>query len=311
MKLVIQIPCWNEEEMVARMVRSIPSRINGVDETEIIVVDDGSTDNTVEMARKAGVSKVICLPRHKGLASAFIRGIEEAFDRGADILVNTDADMQYDSESIADLIRPVIENRADMVIGDRLCARPRPFGPLKMIFQRLGTAVVRFFSGTYVTDAASGFRAFSRAAIKELVIHDKFSYTMESIFLAGAKQLRIVNVPVKTNAVTRKSRLFKTLWQYICRSAETIIRIYLMYHPLRFFVSIGILFLTGAFALGLRFLLFYFQGDGGGHVQSLILLVVFSIIGVQSIIVGLVADVVSANRRLLEEIRIRQMEIKK
>ncbi|MFW5774949.1 MAG: glycosyltransferase family 2 protein [Chitinivibrionales bacterium] len=311
MKLVIQIPCWNEEEMIARMVQSIPSSIDGVDEIEIVVVDDGSTDDTVEKARQAGVSKVICLPRHKGLASAFIWGVEEAYRSGADILVNTDADMQYDSESIADLIRPVVENRADMVIGDRLSARPRPFGPLKMVLQRLGSAVVRFFSGTCVTDAASGFRAFSRAAIKELVIHDKFSYTMESIFLAGARRLRIVNVPVKIHAVTRESRLFKTVGQYIRRSAETILRIYLMYHPLRFFVSIGLLFLLGACALGVRFLVFYFQGDGGGHVQSLILLVVLSVIGVQSIIVGLVADVVAANRRLLEEIRVRQMEEKK
>ncbi len=310
MKLVIQIPCWNEEQTIADMIHSIPSSIDGVDEIEIFVVDDGSTDDTVQKAREAGASKVISLPRHKGLASAFTWGVEEAYNCDADILVNTDADMQYGAESIVDLIRPVVENRADMVIGDRLSAKPPPFSPVKMLLQKAGSAVVRFFSGTYVKDAASGFRAFSREAIKELVIHDKFSYTMESIFLAGAKRLRIVNVPIKINAVTRKSRLFKSVGQYIRRSAQTILRIYLMYHPLRFFVSVGLLFLAGALVLGIRYLLFFFEGEGSGHVQSLILLVVLSIIGIQSIIVGFVADVVAANRRLLEEIRVRQMEAK-
>lgn len=310
MKLIIQIPCWNEEKLIEKTIASISKDIEGVDEVKIVIIDDGSTDSTVEVAKRTNVDRIVKLPRHKGLASAFTHGVEAALEMDGDILVNTDADLQYPSEMIVDLIKPILNGSADIVIGNRLDSKPRPFGFIKMFFQRLGSFIVRLFSGTNVKDAASGFRAFSRDAMKTLVIHDEFSYTMESIFLAGVNKLRIENIPISINKVSRKSRLFKTLGQYIVRSAETIIRIFLMYHPLKFFISIGALFLTGAFLLGLRYLVFIMQGRDGGHIQSLILLVVFAVIGAQSIIIGLVADVVAANRRLLEEIRIKQMERK-
>ncbi len=310
MKLIVQIPCYNEEKTIKEMIESIPRQIAGIDSIETIIVDDGSTDETVKRAAEAGCRKIISFPRHKGLAAAFSAGVEAAIEMGADILVNTDADFQYPSHFIPELIKPIQNGTADMTIGNRFSNGNKPFSPVKMFFQNIGSRIVRLFSGVKVSDAASGFRAFSRDAMKKIVIHDDFSYTLESIFLAGVNRLRVENVPITTNPQTRESRLFKGIGQYIKRSAITILRISLMYYPLRFFTVIGSIFLTGALALGIRFLFYYFLDGGSGHVQSLILLVVFTIIGVQSIIVGLLADVVAANRRLLEYIRIRQMETK-
>jgi glycosyltransferase involved in cell wall biosynthesis len=309
MKLIVQIPCYNEEKTIKEMIESIPGQIAGIDSIETIIIDDGSTDATVKRAAETGC-KIISLPRHKGLAAAFSAGIEAAIEMGADILVNTDADFQYPSNFIPALIKPIQDGTADMTIGNRFSNGNKPFSPIKMFFQDFGSRVVRLFSGVKVSDAASGFRAFSRDAMKKIVIHDDFSYTLESIFLAGVNHFRVENVPITTNPHTRESRLFKGIGQYIKRSAITVIRISLMYHPLRFFTAIGSVFLSGALALGVRFLFYYFQDGGRGHVQSLILLVVLTIIGIQSIIVGLLADVVAANRRLLEYIRIRQMESK-
>ena len=304
MKLVIQIPCWNEELSIAEAIGSLPTRIDGIDCIEVIVIDDGSTDNSVAEARRAGATEVITLPRHMGLAGAFSKGIEAAIERGADILVNTDADLQYPSDHISDLIRPILNNETDITIGDRLSARPSPFPPVKMLLERMGTGVIRAVSGADAKDAASGFRALNREAMQAMVIHDEFSYTLESLLLAGAKKLRVTNITIPINTPTRKSRLFKNIPQYIIRSIVTITRIYLMYHPLRFFVSMGIIFLSGAFLIGIRFLYFFMMNGGKGHIQSLILLAVCAGAGFQCIILGLLADIVAANRRLLERIRL-------
>jgi glycosyltransferase involved in cell wall biosynthesis len=308
MKLIIQIPCWNEEKSIADTIRSLPTGMAGVDCIEIIVIDDGSIDNTVAEARRAGATEVVSLPRHMGLARAFSKGVEAAIERGADILVNTDGDLQYPSDRIPDLIAPILSNTCDIAIGDRLSYKPSPFSPVKMLFERFGTRMIRFFSRTRVKDAASGFRAFNREAMYSMVIHDEFSYTLESLLLAGAKKLRIANITIPTNKPKRKSRLFQSVSFYIMRSLVTIIRIYLMYHPLRFFVSIGIILITLAFFIGIRFLYFYITTGGMGHIQSLILLVVFTGAGFQSIMLGLLADVVAANRRLLEQIRLKQLD---
>jgi glycosyltransferase involved in cell wall biosynthesis len=303
-KLIIQIPCWNESESIADVVQSLPTEVPGVDVIETIVVDDGSVDGTAREAQRAGVTEVIRLPRHLGLAGAFSAGVEAALRRDADILVNTDADLQYPSDHIPTLIGPLLEGRADMVIGNRLTQKPPPFGPFKMMLQRLGSSIVRVASGTNVADAASGFRALSRSAMEALFIHGKFSYTLESVLLAGVQELGIANIPITTNPTVRQSRLVRSLPSYISRSAITILRSYLMYHPLRLFMGIGMLLLMLAAGIGGRFIYFYVTEGGGGHVQSLILLAVLAIAGFQAIALGMVAEVVAANRRLLEEQRL-------
>ncbi len=308
MKLVIQIPCWNEEKNITETIRSLPKNIDDIDHIEVVIIDDGSTDKTVAVALKEGVDEVIRLPRHMGLASAFSAGIDGAIRRGADILVNTDADLQYPSSKIKDIVKPIINGEADIAIGDRLSHKPRPFSPVKLFLERLGSLTVRFFSGVPVKDAASGFRAFSKDALQSIVIHDSFSYTLETLLLAGMKKFRIVNITIPVNGTKRKSRLFNSISQYILRSWITITRIYLMYHPFKFFVTIGLLCMIAALSIGIRFLYFYFINDSGGHIQSLILLAVLASMGFQCIILGFVADVIAANRRLLERLRLRQLK---
>lgn len=307
MKLIIQIPCWNEEKNIAETIQSIPRIIDGIDDLEIVVIDDGSTDKTVTNAQRAGADLIVRLSRHMGLAAAFSAGVHTAIQRNADILINTDADMQYPSQYILELVKIILERKGDLVIGDRLSHNPKPFPPFKMFLQNFGSLVVRLVSGTPVKDATSGFRAFSREVLLSMVIHDQFTYTIESLLLAGMKKFRVVNITIPTNRQRRKSRLFKNLRNYIYRSIITVSRIYLMYHPFKFFVSIGILCLTFAFLIGIRFLYFFFFSGGSGHIQSLILLAVLSGMGFQCIILGLVADVVAANRRLLEQIRLKQL----
>ena len=306
MRLAIQIPCWNEREWIARTLASLPGCIDGVDSIEVIVVDDGSTDGTERVAVEAGADAVIRLPRHCGLADTFLAGVHTALERGVDILVNTDADMQYPSSSIGELITPILQGKADVVIGNRLSNPHPPFSPLKMILERFGSAVVRLLSGTGVRDAASGFRAFNREALEAIFLHGTFSYTMETIMVAGVKKLRVHNVPIAVNPPQRPSRLFRSIPGYIARSTGTILRAYLMYYPLRFFVGIGSLFLLSAFFLGIRFLYFFLLDGGGGHIQSLILLAIFAFMGFQSIVLGFIGDIISANRRLLEHLRLQR-----
>ncbi|MBD3345701.1 MAG: glycosyltransferase [Chitinivibrionales bacterium] len=301
-KLVIQIPCYNEENTLEETIASLPHHIDGIDEIEVLVIDDGSTDRSIEVAQNTG-AKVLRLSRHLGLADAFASGVKAAIEHDADILVNTDADLQYPSEHIERLIRPILEKKADISVGDRLSHKPRPFSPVKMMFEHMGTAFVRSMSGVDIKDAASGFRAFSKEALELMFIHGKFSYTLESLVLAGMRKLRVANVTIPINPPKRKSRLFSSMGHYIVQSVFSVIRAYLMYHPLKFFVSVGLLFLAASAVIGFRFLLFYFLEGGAGHIQSLILLAILAFFGVLSIILGLVGDIIAANRRILEELR--------
>jgi glycosyltransferase involved in cell wall biosynthesis len=308
MKLFIQIPCFNEQDNVGRTIASIPRHLPGIDEVCIVVIDDGSNDDTVRLARENGADKVIRLARHHGLAEAFSAGIAYAITHDADIVVNTDADLQYPSERIQALIAPLCRGEADIAVGNRLDARPAPFPWWKMWLERFGSATVRFFSNTHVRDAASGFRAFNREAMELMYIHSSFSYTIESLLLAGMKRLRIANVPVTINTTARSSRLYNSVVGYVSRMAAIILRSFLMYHPLTFFSSVGAVFLAGAAFLGLRYLWFLYTGDSGGHVQSLILLAILAFMGFQCIVVGLLGDVIAANRRLMEDMRVSLRE---
>jgi glycosyltransferase involved in cell wall biosynthesis len=303
MKLVIQIPCWNEEATIAEAVGALPRSLPGVDAIEVLVVDDGSTDRSVALAQAAGAS-VVRLGSHRGLAAAFSAGIEEAVRRDADILVNTDADLQYPAAHIADIIAPIVRGEADIAIGDRLRSARNHFSAFKSVLQRTGSFCLRMLSGVPVRDAASGFRAFSREAFESMYIRGRFSYTLESLILAGIRGLRVCNVPISTNPPRRRSRLFTSIPSYLVLSTAAVLRAYLMYHPLRFFAGIGACFLAAAGLLGGRFLVYYLQGEGTGHLQSLVLLAVFALMGFQCVVLGLIGDVVSANRRLLEQLRI-------
>jgi len=310
MKLQIQIPCFNEEDSLGELLDSLPRQLPGIRSIEVVVIDDGSTDNSVETARNHGNPVIISLGRHRGLAEAFSRGIEHAIKSGADLIVNTDADLQYPSEYIEPLIKPILEGYADISIGDRLSASPAAFPFFKMVLQKSASSTLRFFSKTNIKDASSGFRALNREAFESLVLHSEYTYTLESIMQAGLKKFRIANVPITTNGSRRKSRLITNQPSYITLSAITIIRAYLMYHPLQFFSILGMILLLGATVLGGRFLFYYFTGDGTGHVQSLILTAILAGMGFQSIVLGLVADVVAANRRLLERQRLHNLKPK-
>jgi glycosyltransferase involved in cell wall biosynthesis len=304
MKLIIQIPCYNEETDLPMTWHDLPRSIPGIDEIEVLVIDDGSTDRTVEVARQLGVSHVLELRPHVGLARGFQLGLEEALRLGADIIVNTDADNQYRGEDIARLIQPILEQRADIVVGDRGVANLSHFSPLKRMLQRIGSRIVQLAANTRVPDATSGFRAYSRDAALRINVLSTFSYTLETLIQAGAWQMAIVYVSITVNPNTRKSRLVKNIPYYLLYSGVTIIRAYTMYRPLRVFSTIGLLFAGLGGLLGLRFLYFFINGLSTsapvGHVQSLILAAVLLIVGVQIGLIGLVADLISFNRRLHE-----------
>jgi glycosyltransferase involved in cell wall biosynthesis len=302
MKLVIQIPAWNEEQHLPATLDSLPSQIDGFEETEVLVIDDGSDDQTAEVARSHG-AKVVQLVGHRGLASAFAAGLRAAVELGADVVVNTDADNQYDARDISTLVVPILEGRAQMVIGDRQVLKVRHFSFAKRLLQALGSAVVRRLSGTSVRDATSGFRAISRDAALKLNVFTRFTYTLETILQAGEAGLRVISVPIRVNPVkTRPSRLFKSNFAYVLRSLESMARIIVLYNPLRIFLRVGALPVIAGFALLCRFLFFYLTGSSpAGHVQSLILAVILIVVGVQIWVVGIVADLIAVNRRLLEE----------
>ncbi len=300
MKLIVQIPCYNEEEVLPQTVADIPREIEGIDKVEILVIDDGCSDRTVAVAREIGVDHVLSNTQNIGLARSFRRGIEHCVRLGADIIVNTDADNQYVGADIPKLVKPVLEGRADIVVGDRQTAKIEHFSPLKKLLQSVGSGVVRRLAGVYVPDTVSGFRAFSREAAIKLNIVSPFSYTIETVIQAGKRDIAVLSVPVRTNPKTRESRLFKSIPDFITRQASTIIRMYAMYQPLRVFFAIGLVFSLIGFIPIARFLYFYLLGAGEGHIQSLILGGVFVVLGAMSFLIGLVADLISFNRQLLE-----------
>jgi len=305
MKLVIQIPCHNEEKTLPATVEDLPTQLDGISEIECLVVDDGSGDKTVEVARALGVQHVHRLPRQRGLARAFSSGLTASLERGADIIVNTDGDNQYSGADIDKLISPILRGEADMVIGERPISEIAHFSPVKKILQKLGSWVVRLVSGTEVLDATSGFRAFSRQTAMRLNVFSAYTYTLETLIQAGHSDIAVVSVPIRTNKKLRESRLISSIPSYIRRSVMTMIRMFLLYKPLRFFASLGsILFLAG-FLVGARFVYYYVVGEGAGHIQSLILAAVLLLMGFQLIILGLVADLIAFNRRILEDLQYR------
>ncbi len=313
MKLIIQIPCFNEEHTLAATVGDLPRTVAGFDAVEYLVVDDGSTDGTVAAARACGVHHVVSLPRNRGLAFAFAAGLDAALRRGADAVVNTDGDNQYRGEDVAPLVAPILEGRADMVIGTRPIGEIADFSPLKKLLQRLGSATVSLLAGARVPDAASGFRAFSREAAKRLLVTSRFSYTLETIIQAPTKGLAIACVPIRTNPATRPSRLFRSTATFLLRSAGTIGRVFVVYRPFAFFSTLGALLFAPGVALGARFIYFYALGEGKGHIQSLILAAVLLLGGFQLFLTGLLAHLSATNRRLTEEllVRVRSLELEK
>lgn len=313
-KLIVQIPCFNEEKTLPITLQHIPRKIKGVDVVEILVIDDGSTDNTVAVAKAHGVDHIVRFTHNKGLAEGFLAGLDASLRLGADIIVNTDGDNQYNGADIEKLIEPIVNGKTDIVVGDRQVDNIPHFSPLKKKLQHLGSWVVRQVSGTDIPDATSGFRAFSREAALKINVVSKFSYTLETIIQAGKKNIAIGHVPVGTNQKLRESRLFKNTFSYIKRSLSTIIRIYTMYEPIKTFFLIGGTIFCGGLALSLRFVYYYlFTPYGGqGHIQSLILAAVLFIVGFQVMVIGLLSDLIADNRRLLEDTlyRVKKLELK-
>jgi len=302
MKLVIQIPAWNEEEQLGDAIDALPLQVEGFDEVEVLVIDDGSEDGTAGVARARGV-QLLRMPVHRGLAVAFATGISHAVDLGADVIVNTDADSQYDARDIPALVGPILRGEAQMVIGDRQVENLRHFSLVKRLLQKLGSWVVRRLSRTTARDATSGFRAISREAALKLHVFTRFTYTLETILQAGEAGLKVVSVPVRVDPEPRRpSRLFASNTSYVLRSLESIARIVVLYNPLRIFIRVGAIPVLVGLALLARFIYYYVTGQSpAGHVQSLILAVILVVVGVQVWVVGIVADLIAVNRRLLEE----------
>lgn len=305
--LIIQVPAYNEQDTIGTTLAALPRNLPGFDRIEWLLIDDGSHDRTVAVAREAGVHHVVQLTHNQGLARAFMAGLEACLKLGADIIVNTDADNQYDASCIADLVRPIQEGRAQIVVGERPIMQMQDFSLLKRLLQRLGSAVVKFVSATASPDAPSGFRAIHRDAAMQMYVFGQYTYTLETLIQAGRKSLPITSVPVRVNRVTRPSRLVGSVPSYVFKSLVTIIRIFVLYKALRFFLLLGTLFLLPGLYIGVRFLLAYLSGDGQGHVQSLILASILVVLSVVTYAAGLIADLIAANRVLLEEIRMRQL----
>jgi glycosyltransferase involved in cell wall biosynthesis len=306
MKLFIQIPCLNEEASLPITLAALPRELAGIDSIEILVIDDGSTDRTREVARAHGAHHVVGFQSNRGLARTFMHGIQSCLDRGADIIVNTDADNQYNANDIAALVRPILTGEADIVIGARPIESIAHFSWLKKVLQRLGSWAVKRASGTTVDDAPSGFRAISRNAAATLNVFNQYTYTLETIIQAGQKNFTVISVPVAVNPDLRPSRLVKGIASYVRKSVFVIVRIFVIYKPFRFFMLLGSVLLMAGAAIGGRFLYFYATGSGGGHIQSLILAAVLLIMGFQTCLLAFIADLLSVNRRLLEELQAHQ-----
>lgn len=310
MKLLIQIPCYNEAETLEITLDALPKQIEGIDEIEYLIIDDGCSDNTVEVARNWGVHHIVRFTRNKGLAKGFMAGLDACLRNGADIIVNTDADNQYCADDIPKLIRPILEHKADIVIGERPIDETEHFSWIKKKLQHLGSWGVRKASHTDIPDAPSGFRAFSREAAMRLNVINDYTYTLETIIQAGRNRMAIVSVPIRTNPELRKSRLFHSMFGYIKKSVLTIFRALMMYKPLYCFTFVAAVPSTIGFLIGIRFVIYYFTGRGSGHIQSLILACTLLIIGFMTFVIGMLADVISANRKILEDVqyRIKKMD---
>lgn len=307
-KLVIQIPCYNEEATLARTLAALPRTLPGFDVVEWLVIDDGSTDDTVAVARRAGVHHIVRLPHNQGLARAFVAGLEASLKAGADVIVNTDADDQYDAACIPDLVEPILSGRAQLVIGTRPIAEIPEFSWAKKVLQKIGSVIVELASGAKVPDAPSGFRAIHWEAAVRLCVFNQYTYTLETLIQAGRKNIPIASVPVRVNPATRPSRLVKSVASYVRRSTLTIVRIFILYKPLRFFLVLGTIFLVPGILIGLRFLVGFMAGNGAGRTQSLILAAILSVTAMIIYAVGILADIMAANRVLLEEIRMRLLK---
>ena len=303
-KLIIQIPCFNEEKSLLTTLNDLPKIIPGIDEIQVLVINDGSEDNSAEIARAWGAN-VLDIKPNRGLANAFRAGLSESLKMGADIIVNTDADNQYCADDIQNIIKPILDGKADIVVGARDIFSIKEFSPLKKAFQKIGSAILRLLSSTKVADAPSGFRAFSRQAAIKINVFDNYTYTMETLLQANAKGLKVVSVPIRVNPMQRKSRLVKNIFDYIFKSMKTTIRMFIVYRPFRFFITLASFIGLIGIGLVLRFLYFYLQGSGNGHIQSLIFASVFLISAVQIGIIAVLGDLLSINRKLLEDVQTR------
>ena len=310
MKLIIQIPCFNEAETLEVTLNDLPKHIDGIDEIEYLIIDDGSHDNTAEVAKKWGVHYVVRFRRNKGLAKGFMAGLDACLKNGADIIVNTDADNQYCGADIETLVRPILDKKAHIVIGERPIDDTEHFTPLKKKLQHFGSWVVRKASKTTIPDAPSGFREYSREAAMRINVINDYTYTLETIVQSGREKMAVMSVPIRTNPELRESRLFHSMWGYIKKSMLTIVRTYLMYRPLYFFFMLGSILALVGVGFFVRYFVFFCSGEGGGHLQSLILASTLLIVGFQTIVVGLLGDVISANRKILQDVQyhVRKMD---
>ena len=312
MKLIIQIPCYNEGETLPVTLKELPREVEGFDKVEWLIIDDGSTDNTVEVAKAHGVDHIIRFTKNQGLAKGFMAGVDACLRLGADVIVNTDADNQYNAKDIPKLVRPILEGKADIVIGTRPIEEIKHFSLMKKFLQKLGSWAVRIASKTDIPDAPSGFRAMRRDAAMHLNVFNEYTYTLETIIQAGQKGMAVVSVPIRTNEDLRPSRLVKNIPHYIIKSILTIIRIFMTYRSFRFFAIPGIISFSLGVLIGIRFTYFYFTIGGRGHIQSLILAALLLGTGFSLCVIGLIADLISVNRKLLEKLdwRIQKMEEK-
>lgn len=309
MKLIIQIPCLNESDTLAIAINALPRQIPGFDEIEVLIIDDGSTDDTAQVARQLGVDHIIRHPVNRGLATAFMTGLNACLQLGADVIVNTDADNQYDASDIPMLVAPILSGSADLVIGARPIDQTHHFSWIKKRLQRLGSWAVRVASKTNVADAPSGFRAISHEAATRLNVFNSYTYTLETIIQAGLSNMRVLSVPVRTNDNLRPSRLVKSIPDYVRRSLLTIFRVFVTYRPLAFFFWLTLLLAVPGMGLALRFIYFFLVGGGGGHVQSLILASLLLMLAALSGMCGLLADLIATNRKLLENINQRLLSL--
>jgi len=303
MKLVIQVPCYNEEESLPVTLKELPRDVEGFDSVEWCIIDDGSTDKTVEVARNLGVDHIVSLKQNKGLARAFMKGLDTCLKANADVIVNTDADNQYNALDIPNLVKPILKGQADMVIGERPIKKIKHFSPIKKLLQKFGSFIVKRISGTKISDAPSGFRAFSRYAAMHINIFSKYTYTLESIIQMGKKDLKIISVKIRTNTMLRPSRLMKSTLSYIAKSMITIIRIFVVYNPFRFFMTLAIILFIAGMIPGIRYLILFITRSESGHIQSLILSAILLIMSVQIGVLAFIGDLNAVNRSIMEDIQ--------